>query len=171
MDEQKRFDMKIAARFGTILSITLNFILFSCQKPSRPSDQIVNNSSKSTRVPSEASAPKENELKTIPTENACSQDNDPGPNQLLRLTHEQYKNSVREIFGGIPQLDQVLPNPNRKEIGSSLGPVSLLDISQYAEASKVIADAVVAKIEDYAPCETQNNSYQTEEDSRHSVRC
>ena len=148
--------MNAFARNNTLILI-LGLLIFSCQKPKKPTDQIVNssaqNSSSSDGSDTTGSSGDE-ELDKIPKEeNACSDSNDPGPAPLLRLTAEQYKNSIKEIFGETQGLDKILPTPNRKEIGSALGSPSLLEISQYAEAASFVADSVVTKLQDFAPCE------------------
>ena len=68
----------------------------------------------------------------------------PAPRNLARLTAEQYRNAVQDLFGDLPEL-ALQPDTNPylfTSIGATSTPFSELGIQQLEEASEAIAEAV-----------------------------
>ena len=77
---------------------------------------------------------------------------DPGPSPLQRLTHEQYRATVRELFGEV-DLASVLPEPGHAgHIGLAQPDPSLVDVEAYGLAALRVSEHVAEQLGRFAPC-------------------
>lgn len=72
---------------------------------------------------------------------------------FLRLTREQYANSVRDLLG-VPNAGSMLPPNGKNEVGFAAGgAVSSVEVDAWSDAAATIALAVESKWAQLVPCE------------------
>ena len=83
---------------------------------------------------------------------------DPGPAPLRRLTPVQYQNTLKDLFGDVPNLDQVLGDvAEPSEFGLAQADVAPVEIESYQKAAETVATYVAttpAKLTALVPCAT-----------------
>ncbi len=79
-----------------------------------------------------------------------------GPAPLRRLTEEQYRNTVRELFG-VRDLGTDLPVDEGTAgfFGNTIAPVSELHLEKYGRAAEVVARTVAQRLGSLLPCAGQ----------------
>ena len=91
-------------------------------------------------------------------ENACKTPYSPDKTPLLRLTGYEYINTVKEILGTGLNLERFIPMAEDRDIGSSLGHPSQVEIFQYQSAAESIALHIKQNINKFAFCEDQSST-------------
>jgi hypothetical protein len=94
---------------------------------------------------------------TMGTSTACpTTPLDPGPAPLRRLTPVQYANTLRDLFGDVPNLDQAIGQVNEpSEFGLAQADVAPVELESYQKTAETVAVYVAttpAKLKAIAPC-------------------
>lgn len=87
--------------------------------------------------------------------NPCVEGAAPGPAPLRRLTAEEYRNTLTDLFRGV-DVDGVNPVPEERihafENDVLAQPPSALAVERYADDAEKVAAAAVERLESWAPC-------------------
>lgn len=99
---------------------------------------------------------------TTPAAMGCSEtDPSPGPAPLNRLTRAQYSNTIHDLFGDVPELDNALGSASEaSEFGLVQPDVASVELENYQTAAELVAHTVVAtsaQVEALVPCATGKN--------------
>lgn len=90
--------------------------------------------------------------------NSCGTGLDPGPAPLRRLTQEQYRNTLRDLFGEVPGLQAALDSSSQpSEFGLVQPDVAPVELEVYQHTAETVAAFVAskpAKLQAIAPCAT-----------------
>ena len=83
---------------------------------------------------------------------------DPGPTPLQLLSHQQYLNTIKELAGDVPGLDQALGDDVASSaFGLIQADVSQVQLEHYQQAAQIVAGVIVgnqASLDKIAPCAT-----------------
>src|SRR5436190_7860425 len=99
----------------------------------------------------------------IPDADACKDAQpDPGPAPLLRLSRQQYLNSIRDLFGSVDGVETALGgDADAYELGLVQADVAPVELDSYAKAAETVASFVTSdakRLDALAPCAAGNDA-------------